>query len=79
MTFQTLVTVMIIFKIAKYFYFGSEHAAKVWSMNKISSYKILSFVWTEEILRLVLVLPIAMLMDIVMNNLRKKKPNPGAN
>lgn len=86
MTFQTLVTAMIIFKIAKYFYFGSEHAAKIWSMNKISSYQILSFVWEEEILRLVLVLPVAMLLDIILkkaikeNDLfRKKKPNPGAN
>lgn len=79
MTFQTLVTALIIIKIAKYFYFGSEHAAKIWSMNKISSYQILSFVWEEEILRLVLVLPVAMLLDIIWDDLRKKKPNPGAN
>ena len=79
MTFQTLVTAWIIIKIAKYFYFGSEHAAKIWSMNKISSYQILSFVWEEEILRLVLVLPVAMLLDIILDDLRKKKPNPGAN
>lgn len=79
MTFQTLVTALIIIKIAKYFYFGSEHAAKIWSMNKISSYQILSFVWEEEILRLVLVLPVAMLLDIILDDLRKKKPNPGAN
>ncbi len=79
MTFQTLVTALIIIKIAKYFYFGSEHAARIWSMNKISSYQILSFVWEEEILRLVLVLPVAMLLDIILDDLRKKKPNPGAN
>lgn len=79
MTFQTLVTALIIIKIAKYFYFGSEHAAKIWSMNKISSYQILSFVWEEEILRLVLVLPVAMLLDIILDDWRKKKPNPGAN
>lgn len=86
MTFQTLITALIIFKIAKYFYFGSEHAARIWSMNKISSYQILSYVWREEIFRLVLVLPVAMLLDILVkgaikesNLFRKKKPNPGAN
>ncbi len=79
MTFQTLVTALIIIKIAKYFYFGSEHAARIWSMNKISSYQILSFVWEEEILRLVLVLPVAMLLDIILDDLRKKKPNPEPN
>ena len=72
MTFQTLVTVMIIFKIAKYFYFGSEHAARIWSLNKISSYQILSFVWKEEILRLVLVLPLAMLLDIILRRAIKE-------
>jgi len=79
MTFQTLITVLIIFKIAKYFYFGSEHAAKIWSMNKISSYQVLSYVWREEIFRLVLVLPVAMLLDILLKDIMKKKPNPGAN
>lgn len=79
MTFQTLVTAVIIFKIAKYFYFGSEHAAKIWSMNKVSSYQILSYVWREEVFRLVLVLPVAMLLDILLKEIRKKKPNPEAN
>ena len=79
LTFQTFVTAMIIFKIAKYFYFGSEHAAKIWSMNKISSYQVLSFVWKGEVFRLVLVLPLAMLLDIFLKDIVKRKPNPGAN
>ena len=72
LTVQTLITAMIIFKIAKYFYFGSKHAARIWSLNKISSYQILSFVWKEEILRLVLVLPLAMLLDIILRRAIKE-------
>ena len=79
MTVQTVITAVIILKIAKYFYFGPAHAAKVWSMNKVTSYGVLTHVWEEEIFRLVLVLPIAMLIDLFIQDIWKKKPNPEAN
>ena len=79
MTVQTVITAVIIFKIAKYFYIGPAHAAKFWSMNKVTSYGVLTHVWEEEIFRLVLVLPIAMLIDLILEDIWKKKTNPEAN
>ena len=85
-TLQTVVVVMIILKIAKYFYYGSEHMQNYWHEHKTTSYQILTWVWEKEISGLVMILPLAILGDVILKRVfpeefvwKKKKPNPETN
>lgn len=66
---QMAVTCMIVFKLAKYFYLGPLVLSKSWHQSKISSYQILKIVWSEEIFHWVMLLPVAVLADIILRKL----------
>lgn len=73
LTLEMIVFVMIILRLMKYFYFSSMTMSNQWHQTKTTSYQVLEYVWHHEISSLVMILPLAMLMDVFLKRMFPEK------
>lgn len=66
---STVITFIAFMKMYKWLVLGPAVFAREWSAKQISSYHVLEYLWQSELRPLLLLLPVAALVDILIKKL----------